>query len=286
MNNVSGVTFSKLPKSELDCLKISNSFCDAIISFQGAQILEFFSKVKGKPLLWVSDLNLYSSGKAIRGGIPVCFPWFGASTENKDFPSHGFARNLVWRLLEVSVDERGHHVVFELNDNHDTRKYWNFAFSLQMTIHCGQQLQLELKLVNRDKVEIECDFVWHSYFSANTKIAQVQGLVKMEYIDQLDGNKLKIQKNQKIVFAQEEDRIYSKGVGQLELLQNGLECIRIKTNAMSTVIWNPWVDKSIRLHDVRNDSWQNFVCIECGQIGTEKIKLKSTESAYYYLYIT
>lgn len=285
MLNVLGVTYTKLLNSELDCLKISNSFCEATISFQGAQILEFNSKSKNKPLLWLSDLNPYSVGKAIRGGIPLCFPWFGASKQNSDFPSHGFARNLVWNLIDISVDEMGHHVVFELNDSCDTRKYWDFAFNLQMKIHCGEQLELELILTNFDQIDLECEFVWHSYFSAITKIAQVHGLAHVEYIDQLDGNTLKIQKDQQILFTQEEDRIYPKTVGQFVLLQNKTDQIQINSSATSAVIWNPWIDKAKRLSDVRDDAWQEFVCIESGQIGSEKLKLRSGEKIHYHLKI-
>ncbi|MCY6413406.1 D-hexose-6-phosphate mutarotase [Acinetobacter sp. VNH17] len=279
------MTLVKLAHSELDCLKISNSFCEAVISFQGAQILEFFSKQQNKPLLWLSDLNSYALGKAIRGGIPLCFPWFGAHQQNTDYPSHGFARNFLWNLIDISADEKGHHITFELNDSVETRKYWNFAFSLQMSIVCGEQLQLELKLSNRDQVDIECDFVWHSYFPANTKIAQIIGLDQTEYIDQLDGNSLKMQENQQISFTQELDRIYPKTAGRFELLQNQYDSIYIQSNATSTVIWNPWIEKSARLQDVQNDAWQDFVCIECGQIGTEKVKIKSGEAVQYQLEI-
>lgn len=285
MMNVSGVTFAKLLNSELDCLKISNPFCEATISFQGAQVLEFFSKTQNKSLLWLSDLNNYSAGKAIRGGIPLCFPWFGASKENKDFPAHGFARNLIWSLLDITVDAMGHHIVFELNDRAETRQYWDFAFSLQMKIHFGEQLELELTLTNQDQVELECEFVWHSYFPAMTKTAQIHGLVQTEYIDQLDGNILKIQQDQQILFTQEEDRIYPQTAGKFVLEQNVNQRIFIESTAQSAVIWNPWIEKAKRLSDVRDDAWQDFVCLETGQIGSEKLQLRSDEKIHYHFKI-
>ena len=178
-------------QGETKILQIHNHNCEAEISLQGAQVLKFFSKKLNKDLLWLSDLNQYQSGKAIRGGIPLCFPWFGGHVTDKSFPSHGFARNSVWTLLETLEDEIGHHLRFELKDSAATRQYWNYAFKLEMLIHCGETLKLELKLQNLDDKALEFSFAWHSYFPVNTQQAQVMGLQYCNYIDQLDGNQIK-----------------------------------------------------------------------------------------------
>lgn len=141
---------TKLENSELDAIQISNPFCDALISLQGGQILQFFSKNQNKSLLWLSELAKFETGKAIRGGIPLCFPWFCGHPADANLPAHGFARNSLWSLVNIEEHAAGHEVVLELSDSLDTRKYWDYAFKLHMHIHCGEQLKLEFKLQNLD----------------------------------------------------------------------------------------------------------------------------------------
>ena len=285
MQQVKGISYQKLADFGLQSIHISNDFCEAEIALQGGQILKFFSKTQQKDLLWLSELNTYNVGKAIRGGIPLCFPWFGTHAKHSDYPSHGFARNLVWTCETISQDESGHHLILSLTDNEMTRKYWDFAFRLNMHIHCGEQLKLEMHLSNLDHECFEYGFAWHSYFPAQTKIAQIYGLENENYIDQLNGNSLQIQKDEEISFHAELDRIYPETRGNFILKQNEHDSISIQSSAKSAVIWNPWIEKSARLTDVHDDAWQDFVCIECGQIATQMRQLNAGESVCYQLLI-
>lgn len=285
MFNVSGISIDQLAESELDVLKVSNAYSDAVMSYQGAQVLEFYSKVKQQPLLWLSELNSYQAGTAIRGGIPLCFPWFSAHSQHADFPAHGFARNLKWKLVNVIESEAGHEIIFELRDSNVTRRYWDVAFKLSMHIYCGEKLQLMMQLSNLDTVDIEFSFAWHSYFPAKTEIAKISGLDNTTYIDQLNNNKVQNQFEQQIEFKSELDRIYPLTRGQFVLEQDTQHQIFIRSTAKSAIIWNPWIDKSRRILDIRDDAWQDFVCIECGQIASEKVFLKVGEMIQFELCI-
>lgn len=275
----------KLENSELDAIQISNPFCEALISLQGGQVLQFFSKTQNKPLLWLSDLAKFETGKAIRGGIPLCFPWFGGHPTDANLPAHGFARNSVWSLINIEENEAGHEVVLELSDRVESRKLWNYAFKLQMHIHCAKELKLEFKLSNLDSKAFEFTFAWHSYFPVQTQNAQVLGLQGTEYIDQLDDNAIKIQNDAAIIFNAELDRIYPKTTGQFVIQQSEHEHIQIQSTAKSAVVWNPWIEKAARLNDVDNDAWQDFICVETGQISSESVTLASGESVAYALII-
>lgn len=286
MQQTQGVSLKKFPNSELEYLSISNEYCDAKIALQGGQILEFYSKVAQGPLLWLSDLNRFQTGKAIRGGIPLCFPWFGAHASQSDFPSHGFARNLIWQCDHIEQDETAHHIHLSLSDSENTRKYWNYAFNLQMQIHCGKNLKLIFKLQNTDEQRFEFGFAWHSYFPAQTTQAKITGLNGLDYIDQLDQNKIKQQAEAEITFDAELDRIYPHTAGQFVLQQGNGQSINITSSAKSAVIWNPWVDKTKRMTDVADEAWRDFVCIESGQIASAQQDLKAGESIQFELKIS
>ena len=255
-------------QGETKILQIHNHNCEAEISLQGAQVLKFFSKKLNKDLLWLSDLNQYQSGKAIRGGIPLCFPWFGTHPTDANLPAHGFARNSIWQLKDITEDTAGHHLRFELTDSEATRQYWNYAFRLEMLIHCGEQLHLEFKLHNRDQQAFEFSFAWHSYFPTETQSTKVKGLRGLDYIDQLDENCQKTQFDEWIEFTAETDRIYPITSGQFVIQQQGKDHIYIQSSAKSAVIWNPWIEKAKRLGDVRDDAWKGFICVETGQIAS------------------
>ena len=276
---------TKIKDSELEAIQISNPFCEALISLHGAQVLKFHSKKHNKDLLWLSDLAKFETGKAIRGGIPLCFPWFGGHPTDANLPAHGFARNSLWQLKDITEDTAGHHVLLELTDTAATRQLWNYAFKLQMLIHCGEELKLEFKLLNLDNQAFEFSFAWHSYFPVVTQNASVLGLQDTNYIDQLDENKVKTQTSQGIEFTAETDRIYPKTSGKFIIQQNGENHIQIQSTAKSAVVWNPWIKKAERLADVANDVWQEFICVETGQIASEKVSLDAGETVQYQLSI-
>ena len=171
-------------------------------------------------------------------------------------------------------------------DSATMHQLWNYAFKLEMHIHCVERLKLEFKLQNLDQQAFEFSFAWHSYFPIDTQNVQVLGLQNIEYIDQLDNNSLKHQPEETIQFNSELDRIYPKTSGQFMLKQNEQDQIQIQSTAKSAVIWNPWIDKAARLADVDNDAWQDFICVEAGQIASQSLWLPAGESVHYQLEIT
>lgn len=279
------MTIQQFQQNDITLIKISNIFCEALISLRGAQILKFHSKKNHKDLLWLSDLAKFETGKAIRGGIPLCFPWFGGHPSDSTLPAHGFARTSLWQLKDIAEDAVGHHVLLELTDSKATRQLWNYAFKLQTLIHCGEELKLEFKLHNLDEQAFEFSFAWHSYFPVITQQARILGLHHTDYIDQLDGNQVKTQIEKDIQFIAETDRIYPKTSGQFVIKHNMDQQIHIQSSAISAVIWNPWIEKSARLADVDDGAWQDFICVETGQIASEKVSLAPQQSVHFELMI-
>ncbi|BBF76862.1 D-hexose-6-phosphate mutarotase [Acinetobacter ursingii] len=285
--DVSGITIERLGEHGLKALRISNSFCDALIAFQGAQVLEFHLKhqTQTQALLWLSELNSYQPAKAIRGGIPLCFPWFGGHPEEKSYPSHGFARNLDWQLMDMNLTASGHQLLFELRDSILTRRYWDAAFVLQMSIDCGETLQFRFNLTNIDQKTIEFNFAWHSYFAVNAATATITGLAGLSYIDQLQQHQEKIQLEQQLEFDTETDRIYPLTNGTIILADQDNRPLSIQSNAPSAVIWNPWIEKAARLNDMPDHAWQDFVCIESAELRILPQQVEPGKSYTYQLEI-
>lgn len=287
-----GIQFKKrfsAKQKELDTLEIDNPFCRAEIALQGGQVLHYQQKSapEDQPfpsLLWLSELNSFEPAKAIRGGIPLCFPWFGTYATHANYPAHGFARNLVWTLTATDYDASlGHLIVLELSDQAYTRQFWDYAFKVEIHIRCGQQLSLEMHVFNTDQQPFEFTFAWHSYFTvSDISNAQILGLHDTAFIDQLaDQQELQVE-NEPITIQQETDRIYPEATGHYQI-HDQMSDIQIDTSSCtSAVVWNPWIEKTQRLGDVGQDAWQQFVCVECGVIG-QPITLQAGAKAMFDL---
>lgn len=272
----------------IEVLVITNSLCQAVVACQGAQVLLYQQKQK-LPLLWLSKFNQFKAGKAIRGGIPLCFPWFGAHPENTALPSHGFARNLLWQLEEAEQNIHGHMLRFVLNDNAMTRSIWNYAFKTRLEIQFGSQLEINLQVINTDSQPFEFSFAWHSYFEIkDITQTQVHGLENIPFLDQLlpEAGYSHVE-TQPIYFSSETDRIYQQACGHYQIISDQQSPIYINaSNCSSVVVWNPWAEKANRLGDMPENSWKNMLCVECGQIGKENVYLEAGQTVSYHLVLS
>lgn len=289
LKSIYGMKYTVLSESQLEIIEIQNQFCSAVISLQGAQILKFQSKTNQtkEDLLWLSELNQYKPGKAIRGGIPLCFPWFGGHKIDSTYPAHGFARYLPWQLIDAIYSEStGHELVFQLKDTAHTRSLWNHSFQIQIKIRCQKNLTLHFEVVNTGDASFEYEFAWHSYFPADIASAKIKGLRHTEYIDQLQDMQCFTQAEEYIEIKQEIDRIYLKTQGVFEISSLQKPLIYVESDASGAVVWNPWIDKTQRLADVDDDAWQKFLCLECGQLKGASVKLAPHQSKIYKLMIS
>lgn len=282
--NITGLQWVSLGSDALQVLQIDNEFCTAQVALQGAQVLQFYSKQHQRDVLWLSDGNSFVAGKAIRGGIPLCFPWFGAHAIETDYPAHGFARNMQWQFKDAQYKQgQGHSLTFELRDHAATRRYWDAAFCLEMHIRLGQTLELNFRLNNLDLHPISFGFAWHSYFAVKTQRTRLYGVEGCSYIDQLDGHQIKQQDTAPLEFHCETDQIYPLTKGKFRLDDSSATQIVIETSAQSAVVWNPWIEKTKRMADLAPQSWQEFVCVEAGQVATEQQTLLPEQQLSYQL---
>lgn len=236
----------------------------ARFALHGGQPLAF--KPKGQqPVLWMSAQSSYGDGEAIRGGIPICWPWFGAHPSNPELPSHGFARTMNWSVEKTeAIPNGGLELTLILRDSAETREIWSHSFALRMRARLTSQLEIFLEAENRDSEPISCGAALHSYFNIhNIQSIAVRGLENRRYIDTLDGDAIKRQTGE-IKIDSEVDRIYLETQDICRIEDEGLErTIQIsKEGSQTTVVWNPWIDKSASMSNFGADEYREMVCVE------------------------
>lgn len=272
------VSFSR-NDSGLAVVDIDTETASARIALQGAHLLSWVP-VGEKPVIWLSPNAKFAPGKAIRGGIPICWPWFGPHTRETTYPAHGFARTANWAV--VDVEHRANDSVallFRLIPSETSRRWWPHATPVELRIVVGQRLSLNLTTKNLGVTPLPISEALHAYLTvSDVRAIQVLGLANRRYIDKVDGGAIKHQAGP-VKFSEETDRIYLDATIDLLLLDPGLRrSIRIaKTGSHSTVIWNPWIEKSARMDDFVESGYLDMLCIEAANAADDTVTLQPGE---------
>ena len=250
----------------LPMINVSNDHADAVISVYAGQVLSFIPK-GAADVLFVSDKAYYAEGKAIKGGVPICWPWFGADPEGKGRPAHGFMRNRMWSEWETRDNADGSTtVILGVESSPETLAIWPNAFRLAMEITVGKTLQLALVTRNTGDAAFTITQALHTYFAVGD-IAQttVTGLEGTQYLDKAaDGNGVTKQQDGAISIASEVDRIYLGVPAEQAIVDDALNrTIRITSSGNKTaVVWNPWAKIAAGMADLQDDDYTRFVCVE------------------------
>ncbi|MDT8337903.1 MAG: D-hexose-6-phosphate mutarotase [Sulfurimonas sp.] len=253
------ITHKKLSNG-FEYIEVKNSAAEAKIALQGAHLFHY-ARVDEEPILWLSEVSDFEPGKAIRGGVPICWPWFGFH-ENKSLPQHGFARVSMWELVySDESDEKRTTLTFRLTNSNQTLKIWLYKFELELHVTISDKLTMELKTTNIDDKEFEITQALHSYFKvSHISNVSVKGLDKKPYLDALT-YKNEVQEGD-ISFNQEVDRVYQEVDGKIVLKDKKREIIINNDGSSSVVVWNPWIEKTSRMSAMKKDAYEHMLCIE------------------------
>ena len=244
---------------------------------QGAHVAAWQPRGEDRPVLFTSLNSAFLPGRAIRGGIPVIFPWFGPNTNAPAAPQHGLARTAAWHLDAVERDGSAElALTFALGDRDISSPFWQEPFRATYTVVFGQRLSLRLAVQNLARQPIQFEEALHSYFAVSdiAKIA-IGGLRGATYIDKTAAGTRKVQTASQLTIAGETDRVYLD-TGQAFLIEDGGWRRRIcieKDGAASTVVWNPWAEKAAGMADLGRDAWRGMVCVETGNIADNRVRL-------------
>ena len=257
-------------------VEINNDKAHATISTYSGQVLSYRPKGQQADLLFVSDKAYYEDGKAIKGGIPVCWPWFGADPEGLGRPAHGFVRNRQWEVsASESLADGSSRVVLSLGDNEATRNIWPHPFKLSIEITVGDSLRVALVTHNSGAASITISQALHTYFHVGdiSKVS-VLGLEGTDYLDKVDNSARKTQAGA-ITVDSEVDRIYEGVSGELVIDDESLgRKIRIASRGCSTaVVWNPWIETAAAMGDLDDDDYRRMLCVEAANAGSETIEI-------------
>ena len=261
-------------------IQIDSHPAKAEIYLHGAQITSWQPAGMGE-VLFLSAKSQWQEGKAIRGGIPVCFPWFRAKADNPQAPSHGFVRTREWQLESISADaEDAVCARFSTESDDGSRRWWPFEFRLEYSIAAAKSLKLELKMTNTGDQNLKFEEALHTYFRVgDVRRVHVTGLEKVSYLDNRDGNRLKEQQGD-LVLARQTDNAYRNATGPVEIVDPvlGRRLTTRKQKSASTIVWNPWSDGAAAMSDLGMDEWQTMLCAEGGNILDSAVVLRPGES--------
>ncbi len=257
---------------------IETSFSSAEVYLQGAHVTHFQKKDEA-PILFLSEASRFSTGHPIRGGIPLIFPWFGP---RDGCASHGFARDHTWEVSEVTMmPNGGARVQFRLPDCPEFVSYP--AFDLKYSVTVGESLVCELTVTNRsDDQVLVFENCLHTYLRVgNVSQARIAGLHGGRFLDKTDHFATRTQIEDTLKISEETDRVYCDSPAPVELIDESLRRkIRVdKSGGLSTVVWNPWIEKSAKLPDFGDDEYRQMVCIESGNVAENKISLAPGQSS-------
>ncbi|GAC1437027.1 MAG: D-hexose-6-phosphate mutarotase [Chloroflexota bacterium] len=249
---------------DLPVAAVQTPHAHARIALQGATVIGY-QRRDHDPLLWVSRHSAYADDRAIRGGIPICWPWFGPHPTNTALPSHGFARTRPWTLLGTAVAGDGStEVRLGLRDQEATRALWPHAFALELVVVVGASLRVSLTARNTGSAAFTCGGALHTYFLVGDVTAlTIDGLDGCAYVDQVDGHRAGVQHGP-LTISGETDRVY-QGTTAPCTFDDPVLRRRVtvaKSGSHSTVVWNPWHDKAARLPDMGDDEYPHMVCVE------------------------
>ena len=260
----------------LPFIEVTTANSSALISVYAGQVLSFRPAGEVDDLMFLSEKAYYQTGKAIKGGAPVCWPWFGADPQGLGRPAHGFVRNRMWNVVATETTESGEiRVILGLEDTPETTAIWPQSFTLMLEITVGKSLNLELVTRNTGAQLFPVTQAFHTYFKVgDISQVSVSGLEDADYIDKVDNSALKKQIGS-VVINEEVDRIYL-GVRD-ELVINDIALkrrIRIRSGGSKTaVVWNPWAKISAEMADLQDNDYRNLLCVETTNAATDVVEV-------------
>lgn len=261
--------------------EIGNAHGSAVICLQGGHVMTWTPSGASAPVVWLSKLAKLAPGKSIRGGAPVCWPWFGAHETESKYPGHGYARTVPWEVSATrALPDGATEISLTLVESDASRAMWPFPSRCQITVSVGKTLKIALTTSNLGSEDFVIGEALHTYFQiGDIAEIQVRGLEGCAFLDKADGGVRKKQDGV-LKFSAETDRVYVDTQADCLIDDARLKRrIRVtKTGSRSTVVWTPWTEKADKMGDFGPDGWREMVCVESANALENRVTVKAGES--------
>lgn len=270
---------ARVTEHGMDAIRVCTQRASGLVYLQGAHLAEW-QPAGHEPVIWMSPHALYAPGKALRGGVPICFPWFGPHAEQPQYPAHGFARTRDFRYGGARDHNGQCELEFLLESDSATRALFDFEFSARLRVAIGQELGLEFSVTNRDRRPFAFEEALHSYFRvADVTQAAVRGLQGAEYTDKVRAQAVFRETAAELRLEAETDRVYVSASACVIDDPTERRSIRVdKEHSAATVVWNPWAEKAQAMSDLGAGFWQGMLCLESANVGQARIRLAPGET--------
>jgi glucose-6-phosphate 1-epimerase len=272
---IDGVVRFERGNGGLSRVVVTGAAAAADVYLHGAH-LTHFQAGDGTPLIFTSTRSAYAAGRAIRGGIPIVFPWFGPHPDDPRAPDHGFARTAPWAVESVQAVGDAVILALVLEPSEATRAAWPHAFHLRYRVSVGSQLELSLTVENRSPASFVFQEALHTYLRVgDVEAAAVRGLESTAYIDKAEGMARRRQGREPVRIRGLTDRVYL-GTEATCIVDDPLlqRAIRLqKRGSRSTVVWNPGADRARAMADLGPDEWRAMLCVETANAAEDAVEL-------------
>jgi len=259
-------------------IQIKGSQAEGEMYLHGAKVTSW-RPVGNDEVLFLSTKSRWQEGQAIRGGIPICFPWFRAKADDPNAPAHGFVRTKSWQLESIIEDKSGVCVSMSIESDEQTKRWWPAQFRLVHRVIFGPELTMELVCTNTGKTALRFEEALHTYSRvADVAEVRLQGLNTVRFLDNTDSNTEKMQRGD-VTIASATDNAFIGTQNDVDLIDPKLRRhIRLKkANSLTTVVWSPWREGAARLGDLGDGEWTQFLCVEASNILDASVTLAAGE---------
>ena len=283
--SVPGVTFEP-GQGGLPRVSVSTPAAEAHVYLHGAHVTHYQPRGR-RPVLFMSGSSHFAAGKAIRGGVPVIFPWFGGYAKDPKAPAHGFARTQAWGVRDVKRRDGDGAVTVSLalGPTPASRALWPHEFEAIFDVTVGPALEMALNVRNTGSTAFTFEEALHTYLAIDdVRKATVEGLAGREYIDKVDGAKRKKQPAGAMRIEGETDRVYLNTPDTVTVTEGssgaggGRKLSVSKQNSAATVVWNPWIAKAAAMADFGDEEWPGMICVETANVAEHAVTLAPGQS--------
>jgi glucose-6-phosphate 1-epimerase len=260
--------------------------CAATVYLHGAHVTHW-QPTGDAPVFFVSSRSALEPGKPIRGGVPICFPWFATRSDGKPGPGHGFARLEEWTLASAALMPADHtlHLTFTLAASDQARSFgfdnFRLAYEVILGADHGRALTLRFSVANLADTPFAFEEALHTYFHiADIHKVEITGLESAPYIDKVDDFKQKTSPPSPLKITTRTDRVFPNASGPATIHDDGNHRIitNTKTNSDTSVVWNPWSETILTMPDLAPDDWLSYVCVETANAGVNAVTLPAKQA--------